>query len=230
MYLRIFAAEALQQDYRRILYLDADIFYARGDISRLLDLDIGNHAVAAVRDTKQMQLPNRTPRDFKPFNLSSSKYFNSGFLLIDTAQFVAQNLEKRVIDFALKNHTKLMHHDQTALNCVLHGDWAELSIVWNYQYNHQYALYAGMYDVCFFHFIGRRKPFNNHYSVASRRFTEPYRVFFEEHFPHMVEGMSDGLDSSTHKTFLGFVFLIHLLNYRKVLKNESLWRTDWDVK
>lgn len=229
-YLRILAPQALKNEYRRILYLDADVFYVRGDISRLLDLDFGDRPLAAVRDIQQLKNRSRTPRDLKPFGVKSHKYLNSGVLLIDVENFNNLNLTKEVLAFAASHHGQLIYHDQTALNYVLRGNWAELSLNWNFQYSHKTAFFLGMFDVCLVHFVGRRKPFRGRYSTSPNRFCVPYERFFSKHFPDQVEFVDNGLEATKHGLHLAIVILTHLVTGKKFLANENRWRSDWDVK
>ncbi len=229
-YLRIMAPALLAQDYDRMLYLDADVFYQRGDLNRLLSLNLGGRAVGAVRDMVQLRKPDRVPEDFRPFDLPFGKYFNSGVLLIDVQAWMAQQITEKALDFAAQNALKLMAHDQTALNVTLRDNWAELSLVWNYEYSHQTMYFMGFFDVCFVHFIGRRKPFNHRYGGFSRRFTEEYRVFFEKHMPQMGAVAQNGLEVDKHKRKHIYALLFHLVNFARFLPNDDRFASDWDVK
>lgn len=227
-YLRIMAPDLLATDYRRMLYLDADVFYQRGDLNRLLDLDLSGRAVGAVRDMVQLRKPDRVPEDFRPFDLPFGKYFNSGVLLIDVAEWNTQQITQRALDFASENALKLMAHDQTALNVTLRDNWAELSLVWNYEYSHQTMYYMGFFDVCFVHFIGRRKPFKGSYGGFARRFTEEYRQFFAAHAPHLTAQV--GLQMPAQKRKHIYAILFTLVNAARFLPNDDRFASDWDVK
>ncbi|MGV8956001.1 MAG: glycosyltransferase family 8 protein [Cypionkella sp.] len=228
-YLRIMAPDLLSADYRRMLYLDADVFYQRGDLNRLLDLDLGGRAVGAVRDMVQLRKPDRVPEDFRPFNLPFGKYFNSGVLLIDVAAWTAQQVTKNALDFAANNALKLMAHDQTALNVTLRDNWAELSLVWNYEYSHQTMYFMAFFDVCFVHFIGRRKPFNGSYGGFPRRFTEEYRRFFATHMQGKNLSAQDGLQVADQRRKHIYAILFHLVNFGRFLPNDDRFMSEWDV-
>lgn len=228
-YLRIMAPQLLAQDYRRMLYLDADIFYQRGDLNRLLALDLQGRAVGAVRDMIQLRKEDRVPGDFVPFKLPFAKYFNSGVLLIDTQAWNVQQITERSLSFAAENAAKLLAHDQTALNVTLRDNWAELSLVWNYEYSHQTMYFAGMFDVCLFHFIGRRKPFNQRYGGFPRRFTEEYRRFFQTWMPDMPNPAQHGLDVRNHRRAHFYALVFHIVNYGRFLPNDDRFLSDWDV-
>lgn len=228
-YLRIMAPDLLAADYRRMLYLDADVFYQRGDLHRLLELDLAGRPVGAVRDMIQLRKPDRVPGDFVPFGLPFGKYFNSGVLLIDVSTWNAQGITAKALDFAAQNALKLLAHDQTALNVTLRGNWAELSLVWNYEYSHQTMYFAGSFDVCFFHFIGRRKPFNHRYGGFPRRFTEEYRQFFDDHMPQLKGTAQNGLEVRKHRSKHVYALLFHLINFTRFLPNDDRHRSEWDV-
>jgi lipopolysaccharide biosynthesis glycosyltransferase len=228
-YLRLLAPSVFEPDYRRILYLDSDIFYQRGDISRLLDLDLGEYPLGAVRDMSQLRTPKHLHRDFEIMGLGYSKYFNSGFLLIDVKRFIEADVAAKALQLAICYADKLTTNDQSILNAAVHGDWAELSLVWNFQYTTQTLYFSGMFDVCFFHFVSRRKPFLSKSGIYPRRITEPYRNFFSMHFPQLVENVQDGLGISSNIWLHCRALLFHLTSFHKFLRNESRWRTDWDV-
>ena len=86
-YLRLALPAAFAGEYRRILYLDADVFVQGGDFAALMDVDIGAHPLAAVRDNMQWRTPGRLVPSYKRLGLSATPVFNSGVLLIDVAAF-----------------------------------------------------------------------------------------------------------------------------------------------
>lgn len=229
-YLRIFGPVILQADYRRLLYLDCDIFYQRGDLSRLLTMDMKGRAVGAVLDLPQMRKPWRTTRDFRRMGLPMSRYFNSGMLLIDVPTWNAERITDRCLEVALNYGERLAQHDQSALNVVLKGEWLELNPVWNYIYSHQTMYYSAMFDICLYHFVGRRKPFKGKYGGFPHRFTEPYRQFMARHWPDALPTIQTGMEIE-RKWFLHvFVLLQHAANVRKFLRNEAFWHSDWDTR
>lgn len=229
-YLRIFGPGIFADDYERLLYLDADIFYQRGDLSRLLRRDMQGFAVAGVRDMPQMRKPWRRPADFKVMGLPPAKYFNAGVMLIDVAQWRADGIEARALDLAARVGDKLAYHDQSALNGVLQGKWLEMNPVWNFVYSHQSMFFSGMFDVCFYHFVGRRKPFMGHYGGFPLRFTEPYRRFMTEHWLEALPAVHDGLQAERKWHLLAFALLLHASYARNYLQFEGYFRSDWDVR
>lgn len=188
-YLRVFMPQLWAQDYDQLLYLDGDIFYQRGDISALLRQPLGGAPLGAVLDTKQWHKPNRPARDVAALGLPAAPYFNSGVLLMDVAKFNHLRIGPRILELLVARGQDLVWHDQTALNAVILDNWAQMPLQWNFQYSHKTMLWAGFVDVCFFHFIGRRKPFLRRYGGFPARFVRPYRQFLAQHFPPLAGGV-----------------------------------------
>ncbi len=229
-YLCVLAPLVFTQDYHRLLYMDADMFYRRGALSRLLDLDIAPHPLGAVRDMSQLRKPNRRHRDFRTMKLPYAKYFNTGFLLIDTEQYRKDNIAHRAIELALRYAQRLNTNDQSVCNAAAIDNWAELPPVWNFQYSYQTMYFSGMFDICCYHFIGRKKPFHRGGAIFPRHITEEYRRFFATHWPELESQVPDGLQVNPNRWPHLCALLFHLANYRSSLRNEGHWRSDWDVK
>jgi lipopolysaccharide biosynthesis glycosyltransferase len=229
-YIRAFLPRLWADEYDRLLYLDADIFYQRGDIPALFDLNLGGAALAAVLDTKQWHKPQRPAQDLRPFDLPYCRYFNTGVLLIDVAAYNAQSVGERVLQLIAARGQDLQWHDQTAMNAVLQGQWAELPVQWNYQLNRKTMLWAGQFNVCFFHFIGARKPFYASYGPFSRRFTQPYRRFLAQHFPDLAPQVRDGLGGVENRKTLLFVVFSGVLRMKVALLMEARADGDFDLR
>mgnify|MGYP000117598083 CR=1 FL=1 len=229
-YLRLLVPRALRDDYRRILYLDSDVFYQRGDLSRLLDLEMQGKAVAAVRDLPQIRDPSQTSQDMRELDQPHFKYFNAGVLLLDVDAFLEAAVDHRAFAAVARHGLKLGMHDQSAMNLVLRGDWLELSPVWNFLYVHKNMYFSGFFDVCFFHFCGKRKPFRSGYGGFARRFTEPYRRFLSEHWPEAAGEVQDGLQVDSKAWLHRGVMLFHAANFRRYMRFEDDWRSDFDTR
>lgn len=182
-YMELFLGNALRGHYRRILVIDADILYERGDPARLLSADMLGHAVAAVRDNRQWRTPGRKMREFKALGEAAHPYFNAGVVMIDTEAFAAQDLPARAADFA---RTKLagLGRDQALMNGILKGDWAEISPLWNWQFTSASAHLTAMADPCLVHFIGTRKPWlETSRGIVPMRMREAFGRVLSQHFP-----------------------------------------------
>jgi lipopolysaccharide biosynthesis glycosyltransferase len=210
-YLRLAIPDAFAADYQRILYLDSDVFLQGGNFSALMDLDIGPHAIAAVRDNSQWRTPGRRIDSFAKMGLPAVPYFNAGVLLIDTAAVEAQRIRERSFAFARAHPGKLAHMDQDMLNGAVMGEWAEISPVWNWQYTWASRLFEAMVGANVVPFIGRKKPWNHIEGEMPLRFRHAYRDFFAAHFPDAAPLGDDGVLPLRNRAFLRKALGKHLV-------------------
>lgn len=191
-YMELFFARALHGIYRRILVLDSDVIFERGDPGRLLRADMLGHAVAAVRDNRQWRSPRKLVREFKQLGRPSAPYFNAGVVMIDTEDWARAGWSEKAEGFA-RDHLAGLGRDQALMNGMLYGDWAEISPLWNWQFTWSSAHLMSMADPCIIHFIGPHKPWLD--SADSRipmRLRDGYARILPEHFPDAPRGA--GLD------------------------------------
>lgn len=189
MFLRLSTPEAFAGDYRRILYLDADIHVhggpQAGDFGRLLDADLGGRAVGAVRDNKQWLSPRFQPALFRDLGLTDARYLNSGVLLLDVAAFNRDAVLGACVRFARDWTAAFADNDQGLLNAVLQGNWAELSPVWNWQQTLKIPLLEARYPVAITHFIGPCKPWNDHDGRFMPKYRQAYHDFLGLYYPQI---------------------------------------------
>lgn len=182
-YMSLFLASAMAGIYRRILVLDADILYERGDPARLMAADMRGRAVAAVRDNRQWRNPAKRAPEFRRLGWTAAPYFNSGVVMIDIAAWAGQDLSGRCAAFAGR-HLRVLGRDQALLNGTLHGDWIEISPLWNWQFTWASSLLAGVADPCLVHFIGPAKPWlDRSAGIVPMRWRAPYGAVLDRHFP-----------------------------------------------
>jgi hypothetical protein len=185
-YLKPVAIRKIASDYDRILYLDADIFYDGGNIARLLNTDLNGKPVGAARDLPAYSDPDWMADEFERLGIGPNPYLNAGVLLIDTLAFREQKVFERIVEFAELKPDNLKFADQSALNGVLQGDFAEISPVWNWICHDDTTTgpISGQ-QVIFWHFAGskRRKPWNDWRGRSDSRFGLAYGAFLREHFP-----------------------------------------------
>ena len=227
-YLRLALPAAFAGEYRRILYLDADVFVQGGDFAALMDVDIGAHPLAAVRDNMQWRTPGRLVPSYKRLGLSATPVFNSGVLLIDVAAFNGQDVLDRCLAFARSHPPERIGLDQDLLNAVLHGGWAEISPVWNWQYTWASRLFEAMADAHVVHFIGPKKPWTHAGGELPLRFRRAYRAFFAEHFPDAPIG-EDGVQPMANRAFLAKSLGKHLFSLRRMAAYLARFPTDLTV-
>ena len=183
-YMELFLGNALRGHYRRILVIDADILYERGDPARLLNADMLGRAVAAVRDNRQWRTPNRKTHEFQKLGEPAHPYFNAGVVMIDTEAFATQDLPARAADFARRAPHAMPSLDQSLMNGILKGDWAEISPLWNWQFTSASAHLTSMADPCLIHFIGTRKPWlDSAKGVVPMRMRDAFGGVLAQYFP-----------------------------------------------
>ena len=157
------AAGGLRGGVPALLYLDADVFVQGGDFAALLGVDLGSHPSAAVRDNIAVADAGATADAvYRRLGVSGAPYFNAGVMLIDVAGFNGAG-GPGALPAASGGRTAERDDpaDQNLLNATLHGDWAELSPMWNWQYTWASRLFEAMEDANVVHFIGPRKPWTH---------------------------------------------------------------------
>jgi hypothetical protein len=210
-YLRLALPAAFGGEYARLLYLDSDVFPQGGDWRALIGLDLGGRPIGAVRDNLQWRAPRRNPLQFRRLGLGPASYFNSGLMLIDVAAYNGQEVLERCLALAAARPDRLVGLDQELLNAVLHGDWAELSPVWNWQYTRASMLFEALESAHLVHFIGGKKPWGHTGGALPPRFRDAYRAFFAAHCPELPPVPHDGLRPHQNRRYLRDVLLRHYL-------------------
>ncbi|WP_456386181.1 glycosyltransferase family 8 protein [Profundibacter sp.] len=229
-FFRVLAPAVLGDDYRRLLYMDCDMFYRRGDLSKLLNIDIGDHALAGVLDPIQIRHKNRISKDIRALGLGYFKYINTGLMLFDTARFNARGYGDAIMNMVLEQPEKMALLDQTALNAVLKGNWAELPTIWNWLYNFRSIYYTELYDPAILHFVGRRKAWNHLNGEYPEKYSKAYRTFFKIHFPDMYDAMPACAKPSTIKRGHLRYFIKHIIDMRRFLPHMDQFKHDFDIK
>jgi len=188
---RIMLARELGDCYRRIIYMDSDMYVAGGDLGRLLDIDLGPHQIGAVLDCRYFYLVAPHDEEFKAAGLPNLPYYNTGFQIIDTKAYRDQEVERRAFDICHNTKRPILKGDQTLLNMALKGGFAQLAPCWNWQQDGLSPLLSHLYPVFHHHFIAARKP----NLVVSRRlpvrFNQAYRDFMALYAPDMLGAISD---------------------------------------
>lgn len=229
VYLRIALPDAFSGDYDRLLYLDADIFVQGGDFGALLDVDIGPHCIAAIRDNIQWRTPKRQNKRNTMKGVPASAYFNAGVMLMDVASYNEQRLMPKCVEFGRKHRDVLKRHDQNLYNAVLQGDWAELSPMWNWQFSWSARLFSTLYSPNVLHFIGPAKPWKDKNGEFEPRFTHSFQRFISTHFPdHALEPASATRLTPDSPKFTKML-LKHLFSRRKMARYLARFPDDLTV-
>jgi Glycosyl transferase family 8 len=188
-YFRIMLPRELGVTYRRILYLDSDMFVEGGDINRILNADIGSFPLAAARDAPMFYTQNFLSDEFRVAGMPPRKSANTGTMLIDTSAFAEQEVERRCFDMLERFPHAVTTADQSLFNLALHGEFAELSPAWNWQLSGRLPLMTHNFPVFMRHFISATKPHNSTKDRREARFHQAYAEFFGRYFPDDLAAM-----------------------------------------
>lgn len=211
-YLRLLLPELVSNRYKRLLYLDSDIYVSGTGINRLFALDMLEAPLAAVRDNTQWRTPRRLVPEFKILGLPYAPYFNAGVLLIDVKRYRSEGILAQCLQLLNTYPEALLRHDQSLLNLVLRGRWTELSPVWNWQYTWSSRFFADLAEPKLIHFIGPRKPWKDNSNHLPSRFRSAYKKFLVMHFPNRPHIVPIDADSLGWPESLRRTFFKHLLS------------------
>ncbi len=228
-YLRFYIARALPV-YSRLLYLDSDLYIRRGNFPKLLSSDIGNHPLAGARDPVQFRHPNFHSPDMKGLGLGRFKYLSAGVQLIDTSRYNSMHIGEQAVELAVAKPEKMAVFDQTAINAVLKGGFAELPPIWNWLYGFRTLYFTEIYDPPILHFAGRRKPWNTFGGEIPKRYCDSYRSFFQQHFPKLADTMPAVKPTSENRLTHARYFLNHLNGLRRMVPAMDSFGHDFDIK
>ncbi len=230
VYLRLALPDAFRAEYRRLLYLDADIFVQGGDLSALMGLDLKGFGLGAVRDNIQWRTPGRRPEQFRRLGLPTAKYFNAGMLLIDVEDYLDADIMARCVELGRQHREIMIRHDQNLLNAVLQGGWAELHPTWNWLYTRDTAFFEAMEDANIVHFIGPKKPWNHSGGALPRRFRRAYRDFFAAHLPEAPQIGPDGKAPHDNRSWMRKSLLRHVVSMNRFCDYLDRFENELDVK
>lgn len=193
---RLMLARELGDRYRRILYLDSDMFVEGGDINRLLDVDIGPHPVGMVLDLRYFMVAEFHAPEYLLAGIPPVPYANTGLQLIDTRAYCEQEIEQRSLR-AMRDHPKAMIlSDQSMTNIALRGKFAQLAPCWNWQISDRMPFMTLSYPVFLRHFIAKTKPDKDTTGKMDPRFNLAYREFLTNFMPEHLPRLSPQCDPS----------------------------------
>jgi len=133
-YLRLLMPMLLPVDLSKVIYLDCDLIVNR-DLGSLWDAEIGNNYALAVQDSimpfvsSSDALVRWIELEFPP----TTKYFNSGVLVINLRKWRTDSILEKSIEYIEKFGDTLSYADQEVLNVLFVSSWQELDYRWNEQ-------------------------------------------------------------------------------------------------
>ena len=213
---RLMLARELGDRYRRILYLDCDMFVEGGDFNRLIEVDLGPYPIAAVLDAPFLYQPDFLAREYARLGWPAMPYANTGLQVIDTKAYREQDVERRSLDVGRLYPKAIVYSDQSLTNIALKGKFAQLPPCWNWQWNLRLPMLSLKHPVFVHHFIGREKPDRRGAELLDMRFNQAYRTFMEQLMPEMLENVaSPGLLSPVSIQELARNAYSHLFSRRR---------------
>jgi lipopolysaccharide biosynthesis glycosyltransferase len=117
-YAKAFLDRFLPADVARLLCIDADII-VNGDMTEIWQMDVTFPVMAAAN----------IPR-------MHSHQFNSGFMLLDLAEWRRWEIADIAERFLARYSDSLHSHDQHVLNLIFKDRWQRLDLKWNYIEDH----------------------------------------------------------------------------------------------
>lgn len=156
IYFRLIAIDYFTDKLDSIIYLDSDII-CKKSIRSLLEESFDGKDLIAVHD-KFVDTSNL--KDIHP-----ERYFNSGFLYFNLAQFQNNNLTEKVI--SIVKHGKFTHPDQDALNIIFNGNVKIIEHCFNSFFNidslikNKKRKFEITPETIFIHYVGVSKPWHD---------------------------------------------------------------------
>ncbi|MBA3911229.1 MAG: hypothetical protein C0524_15490 [Rhodobacter sp.] len=191
---RFFLAREFLGRYRRILYLDCDMFVEGGDLNRLFETDMGSHPVGMVLDSRYFLVAEFHAAEFRLAGLPAMPYANAGLKLIDTRAYCEQEVERRSFDAVKIAPEAIILADQSMLNLALKGQFAKLAPCWNWQLTDRLPLITARYPVFLRHFISVTKPDRDSSGKLDPRFNLAYREFLTNFIPELLPTLAPPCD------------------------------------
>jgi lipopolysaccharide biosynthesis glycosyltransferase len=130
-YLRLAIPHTIDSSDRAV-YIDADVVVT-GEISGLLDAELGGRPIGAVRDAINPTLATgRALPAWRRLGLDGNReYFNSGVMVLDLAACARDGIFGRALDAVATHGPDLRLWDQDALNLAAADRWCRLESKWN---------------------------------------------------------------------------------------------------
>lgn len=184
-YYKIFLPAVFKDDYDQILYLDADVYINKSNISVLMDDHKDDKGLVMAVDISEIE--RKSGLDFHNEYLSryirlNHQYRNAGVILFNSIRLLEINYLEMLLSYAYKNKSKLLRHDQTLLNTVLHQEISSLSFLFNYQLIETTIPLLQDFKPNIMHFVGELKPWNTEHGFIGSFHTEFY-AFIQHYFP-----------------------------------------------
>lgn len=124
-YYRIFLADLLDTEIKKVLYLDCDLIVKK-DILNLWNVDISDYSHAAALENG-LDIIHKNALGI----LNNDNYFNAGVMLINLEYWRNNDISKKSFEFIQNEFNKIKFWDQDVLNFVLQSQWFVIDQTWN---------------------------------------------------------------------------------------------------
>jgi lipopolysaccharide biosynthesis glycosyltransferase len=180
-YIRLFIPYFIPSDKKKVLFMDVDMIVTE-DISKLWNIDIGDHIIGAVTDSITKYAGNLDGggiSNYKELGIpAETKYFNAGLQLINIDKWIEFDTTTKIINCINRNRKYANMGDQYGLNVILGDKYFELDPLWNYMAN------GNHHKPYLIHFI-HRKPFYKSYFNNPRYKSLFYHYLAETAWAHI---------------------------------------------
>ncbi len=125
-----FLIPKLKPDFKKVLYLDADVI-AFGDIKSLYEIDLEGYSLAAVEESFLPPAVKNEIKDRLKLN-PEHKYFNAGVLLFDVQKWLKDDILSSVLKLENSCRDSLKYADQDILNIIFNNNLKLISENYNF--------------------------------------------------------------------------------------------------
>ena len=146
------------EDIETIIYVDCDMICLKDPFITISEhsknLIESQYVLAARKEKFETIEMDKIKKNLK---LSSSKYMNAGFLLIDVSKWINRNLTQELCEKLLQIEKNIIYWDQDVFNAYLDGAFYELPESLNCYTNLEDNLIISQ-EIKIIHFYGNKKP------------------------------------------------------------------------
>ncbi len=188
-YILLGLPEIFAQEYEQIAYLDTDVFLKTGKMSELFAAANPDFAISGVMDSTQWySTPNQRQTNYwQALGLIGKQYLNTGVLVLNVQKCLAEGFYTGSMQAAMRlaqikkdNPMILFLHDQSAINMHLLGNWAPISLRWNWQTTQESSRLVKYFDPYIMHFASKTKPWVDKPVGHTKAFLPEYKQYFAD--------------------------------------------------
>jgi lipopolysaccharide biosynthesis glycosyltransferase len=173
-YSRLLLPEFFDDQWDRLLYLDADT-RVMVRLQTLLDANLRGRPLGAVHDYLRYIIYGMGDSRKRLALRSDAPYFNAGVICFDWHATIASGLLQQAKTFAIESPHLCKSHDQDALNKAFEGAWAPLDPRWNFM------TVAVPEEVLRLDYPARFRPYISHFAGPVKPWMANFPVRYEHH-------------------------------------------------